>query len=322
MLARLALVVVAGAGVQEAAAQGSYPARAVRLLVPYPPGGGTDITSRTVAQRLGETWGQPVVVENRGGANGIIGTDLGAKAKPDGYTLVVVIASHAINASLYRNLPYDSTADFTPISLMARYPFIMTSTASLPVKSVKDLIALAKARPGQLSYASSGNGSGPHLGFELFKSAARIDVVHVPYKGRGSRQHRSRVGAGPVDVQQLPRRDAADQGGQAARAGRHQREALSGHARAADAGGIGPRRLRRDGVVLAARTGRHAAAVVVKVQADVAAALRMPAVHARLSGEGAEPVGSTPEQMGKFMAAEIQKWAKVVRDAKVTTEAF
>src|SRR6185295_3032950 len=112
----LALVVVAGAGVQEAAAQGAYPARAVRLLVPYPPGGGTDITSRTVAQRLGEVWGQPVVVENRGGANGIIGTDLGAKAKPDGYTLVVVIASHAINASLYRNLPYDSTGDFTPIS--------------------------------------------------------------------------------------------------------------------------------------------------------------------------------------------------------------
>src|SRR5262249_6167837 len=144
-----------GGGIHDATAQSPYPARAVRLLVPYPPGGGTDITSGTVAQRLSEAWGQPVVVENRGGANGIIGTDLGAKSKPDGYTLLVVIASHPINASLYRNLPYDSTADFTPICLMARYPFILTSTAFLPVKSVKELIALAKARPGQLSYASS-----------------------------------------------------------------------------------------------------------------------------------------------------------------------
>ena len=155
------------------------------MLVPFPPGGGTDITARLVAQRLSEAWGQPVMVENRGGANGIIGTDLGAKAKPDGYTLIVVIASHAINPSLYRNLPYDTATDFTPITLMARYPFILTATASLPVRTVKELIALAKARPGELSYASSGNGSGPHLGFELFKSAARINVVHVPYKGAG-----------------------------------------------------------------------------------------------------------------------------------------
>ncbi|HEV7393532.1 MAG TPA: tripartite tricarboxylate transporter substrate binding protein, partial [Burkholderiales bacterium] len=168
-----------------ALAQVVYPNRAVRVVVPFPPGGGTDIISRTVAQRLSETWGQPVIIDNRGGANGIIGTDLGAKAKADGYTLLVVIATHAINPSLYRKLPYDTAADFAPITLMAQYPFILTIHPSLPAKTVREFIALAKTKPGQLSYASSGNGSGPHLGFELLKKVARIDVVHVPYKGAG-----------------------------------------------------------------------------------------------------------------------------------------
>src|SRR5687768_644074 len=163
----------------------AYPSRPVRLIVPFPPGGGTDIISRTVAQKLSEGWGQPVVVDNRGGANGLIGTELAARAKPDGYTLLVVIATHAINPSLYRKLPYDTAKDFAPVTLMAQYPFILTIHPALPAKTVKELIALAKARPGQLSYASSGEGSGPHLGFELFKSAAKIDVVLVPYKGAG-----------------------------------------------------------------------------------------------------------------------------------------
>jgi tripartite-type tricarboxylate transporter receptor subunit TctC len=157
-----------------------YPSRTVRMIVPFPPGGGTDIVSRTVAQKLNETWGQPVVVDNRGGANGIIGTDLAAKSRPDGYTVVVVIATHAINPALYPKLPYDSTADFAPVTLMAQYPFILTVHPSVPAKSVRELVALAKARPGQLSFASSGNGSGPQLAFELFKSMARVDIVHVP----------------------------------------------------------------------------------------------------------------------------------------------
>ena len=178
-----AAALIAGAS-GDAMAQ-SFPTRPVRMIVPYPAGGGTDIISRTVAQKLGEKWGQQVIVDNRAGANGIIGTDLAAKSKPDGYTLVVVIATQAINPALYPKIPYNSETDFAPVSLMAQYPFILTTHPSVPAKSVREFIALAKKRPGELSYASSGNGSGPHLGFELFKSIASINVVHIPYKGAG-----------------------------------------------------------------------------------------------------------------------------------------
>ena len=319
LLARLVLL-AAAAGAGDAVAQATYPARAVRLLVPYPPGGGTDITSRAVAQRLGEAWGQPVVVENRGGANGIIGTDLGAKARPDGYTLVVVIASYAINASLYRSLPYESVSDFAPVTLMARYPFILTATASLPVKSVKELIALAKARPGQLSYASSGNGSGPHLGFELFKTAAKIDVVHVPYKGAGPANIDLRSG----QVQLMFNNFLAAM--PLIKDGRLRVLAVTSEKRSQVMPALPT--LAESGLPGFDVTGWYSLlapagtppAIVARVQGDVAAALKVPAVHARLAGEGAEPVGSSPAEMGKFLAAEIRKWAGVIRAAGITPE--
>jgi tripartite-type tricarboxylate transporter receptor subunit TctC len=304
----------------EAAAQVPYPNRAVRVVVPFPPGGGTDIISRTVAQRLSETWGQPVIIDNRGGANGIIGTDLGAKAKPDGYTLLVVIATHAINPSLYRKLPYDTATDFVPITLMAQYPFILTVHPSLPAKTVREFIALAKTKPGQLSYASSGNGSGPHLGFELFKSVARIDVVHVPYKG-----------AGPANVDLISGQVQAMFNNFLAampqiKAGRLRVLAVTSAKRSpvmpelptlAESGLPGFEVTGWYALLAPAGTPRDIAG---KVQADVAGALRVPAVHSRLSSEGAEPVGSTPDQFAKFLAAEIRKWSTVVRDAKVTPE--
>src|SRR5688572_22251250 len=162
----------------------NYPAKPIRIIVPWPPGGGTDLISRTVAHKLGESLGQTVIVENRAGANGIIGADAAAKAAPDGYTAMITIASHAINPTLYRKLPYN-TADLQPVSLLAEYPFVLTVHPSLPMKTTRELIAFAKARPKQLSYASSGNGSGPHLGMELFRGASGIDIVHIPYKGAG-----------------------------------------------------------------------------------------------------------------------------------------
>ena len=297
----------------------AYPTRTVRLIVPFPPGGGTDIISRTVAQKLGEGWGQTVVVDNRGGANGVIGTEAAARAKPDGYTLLVVIATHAINPSIYRKLPYDSAKDFAPVSLMAQYPFIVTIHPSLPPKTVKELIALAKARPGQLSYASSGEGSGPHLGFELFKSAAKIDVVHVPYKG-----------AGPANIDLIS--------GQVQLMFNNFLAAMphikSGRLRVLAVTGARRSQVMPELPTLAESvpgfdvTGWYALlapaetpqAIVSKVQADTAAALRAPAVTARLSGDGAEPVGSTPEQLAKFIAAETQKWAKVVKAAGIKPE--
>jgi len=315
-----ALLLALAAAAASAQTPPQYPVRAVRIIVPFPPGGGTDIISRTIAQKLNEAWAQPVIVDNRAGANGIIGTEMLAKAKPDGYTLGVVIANHAINPSLYANLPYDTLRDFAPITLMAQYPYILTVHPSLPAKSVREFIALAKARPGQLSYASSGNGSGPHLGMELLKSTAKIDVVHVPYKGASPANadllagqvqvmfnnflaampfitsHRLRVLA--VTTEQ--RSKAMPELPTIAESGLPGFDVKSYYAMIAPAG------------------TPHA--IVSKIQADVAAALRVPAVNTRLTAEGAEPVGSTPEQLGKLLKEEIQKWSRVVREAHVKPE--
>jgi len=318
----LLLAVAAGYAAGQQPASASYPNRAVRLVVPFPPGGGTDIISRTVALKLNEAWSQPVIVDNRAGANGIIGTELVAKAKPDGHTLGVVIANHAINPSLYPKLPYDTLRDFVPVTLMAQYPYIITIHPSVPAKSVRELIALAKSKPGALSYASSGNGSGPHLGMELFKSMAKIDIVHVPYKGASPANadllagqvqvmfnnflaampfitsHRLRV----LAVTSAERSKVMPQLPTVAESGLPGFDVKSYY-----------------GIIAPAGTPP---AIVSKVQSEVAAALRVPAVNGRLTGEGAEPVGSTPEQFGKLLQAEIQKWAKVVREAKVKPESF
>jgi len=299
-----------------------YPTRAVRIVVPFPPGGGTDIISRTVAQKLNEVWGQPVIVDNRAGANGVIGTDLVAKAKPDGYTLGVVIANHGINPALYSKLPYDSLRDFSPVTLMAQYPYILTVHPSLPARSVKEFIALAKARPGALSYASSGNGSGPHLGMELFKSAAKVDIVHVPYKGASPAN--TDLLAGQVQVMfnnflaAMPfiksdrlrvlavttstRSKVMPELPTLAESGLPGFDVKSYYALLAPAG--------------------TPPAIVTRIQGDTAAVLRIPAVNQRLSAEGAEPVGSTPEALTKLLEAEIQKWSKVIREAQVKPETF
>jgi tripartite-type tricarboxylate transporter receptor subunit TctC len=317
---RAVLIVALAIVSSGAAAQATYPTRAVRIVVPFPPGGGTDIISRTVAQKLSETWGQPVIVDNRAGANGIIGTDLGSKAKPDGYTLLVVIATHAINPALYRKLPYDTASDFVPVTLMAQYPFILTIHPSLPPKTVKELIALAKTRPGQLSYASSGNGSGPHLGFELFKSTAKIDVVHIPYKGAGPAN--IDLISGQVQLMFNNFLAAMPQ----IRAGKLRVLAVTSAKRSPVMPDLAT--MAEAGLPGFDVTGWYAllapagtpAAIVNKVQADVANALRVPALNERLSSEGAEPVGSTPQQFGTFLAAEIRKWGKVISDARVTPE--
>ena len=164
-------------------AQPAYPQKPIRLVVPFPPGGGTDILARLFGQKMSEMLSQPIIIDNRGGAGGTIGTDIAAKAPPDGYTLILVSGSHAINPGLYPKLPYDSVNDFAPITQIATSPGILVVNPSLPVKSVKDLIALARAKPGQINYASAGSGTPPHLAGELFKVMAKIDMVHVPYKG-------------------------------------------------------------------------------------------------------------------------------------------
>jgi len=177
-------VAVACAGVVAVAGAQSYPSKPVRLIVPYPPGGGTDIFARLVGAKLSESLGQPFVIEQRPGAAGVIGADAAAKSAPDGYTIVIGQASNlAINASLMKKLPYDPVRDFAPITRVAMSPNLLVVHPSLPVRSVKDLVALAKARPGAINYASAGNGSPGHLAAEYFRKIAKIDVVHIPYKG-------------------------------------------------------------------------------------------------------------------------------------------
>ena len=300
----------------------NYPLRPVRIVVPYPPGGGTDIVARTVAQKLAEILGQPVVVDNRAGANGIIGTDQVAKSKPDGYTLLITIASHAINPTLYPNLPYDTIADLAPVSLLAEYPFVITVHPSLPVKTVRDFIAFAKAHPNQLSYASSGNGSGPHLGMELFNTMAGIEMVHVPYKGAGAAMTDLVSGQVPVFLNNFLA------GMPMIRAGKLRALAVSSQRRStampelptvADAGVPGYSVTGWYGLLV---PGATPAPIVNTLHDGVVKALKSKDVSERLSGEAAEIVGSTPQQFAAHLRSEIEKWAAVIKKAGVRAESY
>ncbi len=226
---------VSGVDAQRASIAQSYPTKPIRMIVAYPPGGGTDIVGRMVAQKLAENFGQTVVIDNRGGAAGNIGSEIAARSAPDGYTILMGnVAPNAINVSLYAKLAYDPVRDFAPVSLVASTPNILVVQPALAVKTVSDLVALAKAKPGTLNYPSAGLGSSSHLAGELFDSLASVKMVHIPYKGGGPALTDLLGRAGAADVRNHARRDAARQVGQIARDCGHQRAALAGHARAAD----------------------------------------------------------------------------------------
>ena len=316
------LIVVALALVAGVAAAQNYPAKPIRIVVPFPPGGGTDLVARTVAQKMNETLGQTAVVDNRAGANGIIGADLVAKAPADGYTVMITIASHAINPTLYPKLPYDTLGDLAPVSLLAEYPFVITVHPSMPVKTIKEFVAFAKSRPGQLSFASSGNGSGPHLGMELFANMAGISMVHVPYKGAG--QAMTDLVSGQVQV--FLNNFLA--GMPMIRAGKLRALAVSSSKRSTaapelptvvEAGVPGYVVTGWYGMFVPAATP---APVVATLHAATVKALRSKDVSERLSNEAAEIVASTPQQFAEFLKAEIAKWAGVIRKAKVRLEAL
>ncbi len=304
-----------------AASAQNYPSRPLRIVVPYPPGGGTDVVARTVAQKLTELLGQPVIVDNRAGANGIIGSDVVAKAPADGYTVLIAIATHAINPTLYAKLPYN-TADLAPVSLLAEYPFVITVHPSLPVKTTGELIAFAKSRPNQLSYASSGNGSGPHLGMELFKSMAGIDMVHVPYKGAG--QAMTDLISGQVEV--FLNNFLA--GMPMIKAGKLRALAVTGRQRSGAAPELPT--VAEAGVPGYAVTGWYGMLVPAATPASVVRALHDGTVRAlkskdvseRLANEAAVIVAGTPQQFADFLKTEIDKWASVISQARVRPEAY
>jgi tripartite-type tricarboxylate transporter receptor subunit TctC len=302
-----------------AAAQSAYPAKTVRIIVPFPPGSGADITTRLVAPKLGEALGQQFIVDNRAGAAGNIGAEVVARSPADGYTLLTAPASSAISQTLYTKLSYDLVKDFEPIALMAGVPFMLVVHPSLPAKNVKDLVALAKAKPGQLTYGSTGNGSSPHLTTEMLKLQTGIDIDHEPYKGT------------PPAVTDL----------------------LSGNITFMFANSLSvlphvqTQRLRALGVTSAKRStgtpnlptiaesypgfesGTWFALlapagtprdVVTRINGAVAKVVQMPDVRDKIVAQGGEPLSGTPQQVGTYIRAEVAKWGKVVRASGAKVE--
>jgi tripartite-type tricarboxylate transporter receptor subunit TctC len=300
-------------------AQG-YPAKPVRMIASSSPGSAVDIVARIVAQKLGEQLGQQVIVDNRAGAGGNLGAELAAKSAPDGYTLFMGTPAHAINTGLYRKLNYDLTRDFAAVSQVTSGQYVIVVHPSLPVKSVKELIALARTKPGQLNYASAGNGNATHLAGELFNSATHVKLVHVPYKGSGPAL--TDLVGGQVQLMFCNLTAALPQ----VKSTRIRALAVTGRTRASaapdlptvmEAGVPGYVVVSWFGVLVPAATPRE---LITRLNTDVARAMGAPDIRERLAGEGAEPTVGTPEQFAAFVKAEITQWTKVIRDAGIVAE--
>jgi len=299
-----------------AGAQSTYPTKPVRLVVPFPAGGTTDILARAAAQKLSEAWGQQVIVDNRPGAGGNIGAELVAKAPPDGYTLLMgTVGTHAINASLYSKLPYDHVKDFAPAILVAGVPNVLVVNPSLPVNSVADLIAYAKANPGKLNFASSGSGTSIHLSGELFKTLAGVQMTHVPYKGSAPALTDLMGGQVQLMFDNLPSSLAF------IKAGKLRALAVTSTSRAAalpdvptmiEAGVPGFEASSWFGIVAPAGTPREA---VMRINGDVAKWLASPDARERLSSQGAIAAGGSPEDFARHIASDTAKWARVVKES-------
>ena len=315
----IAAALLALAGV--AVAQGAYPGRPVTLVVPFPPGGGTDTGARSVAQKLGAKWGQTVIVENKGGAAGMIGADMVAKAKPDGYTLLMGnIGTQAINPSLYKKMPYDAATAFVPITLVAELPLAMMVNPAVPAKTAREFIALAKREPGKLSYSSSGAGGAPHLAAEMFKEATGTFIVHVPYRGGGPA-----IGdliAGHVQLSFMTVLEASGH----IKAGKLRALAVTGSQRVpalpevptlAEAALPGFNSISWIGVLAPAGTPKE---IVDKVASDVHEVLASDDVKLKLIELGAVPAGTTPAQFQALIASDRKRYEQVIKDKKISVD--
>ena len=317
LLAGALCLPAAGAAAADAA---PYPSRPVRMIVPYAPGGGADTLARYIGQALGDSFGQSFVIDNRVGGGTIIGSELAAKAPPDGYSIIMVASTHAVVSSLYKSLPYDPVRDFAPIVRVASAPNILVVHPALAASSVKELVALAKAKPGELIYASSGNGGGSHLAMELLRSIARIDMVHVPYKGTG-----------PAMIDLLSGQAKLMFGGMIGtvthvRSGRLRAIAISSAARSAavpevptvaESGYPEYEATTWYGMLAPAKTP---APVVQALNTRTATVLKDARLQQRIAAQGADASHNTPEQFAAYIRTEQVKWAKVVRESGAKPE--
>jgi tripartite-type tricarboxylate transporter receptor subunit TctC len=297
-----------------------YPSKPVRFIVPYPPGGGTDVIARIVQPRLAEGLGQPVVIENRGGAGGAVGTELAAKSAPDGYTLLFTLSSHTINPLLYK-LPYDVERDFVPVSLIVSVPQLIAANPNAPAATLRDMVVVARKDPGRYPYASVGNGTPSHIAGELLKLQAGIHMVHVPYKGGGPAVLDGISGQVPFIIVSAP--------------------AALGQVRAGKLRGLAVTTLKRtpaapeiptvaeelglpdyevDSWYAMFAPARTPPAIVARMQKEVARTVQLPDVKQKLLEQGADSVGSTPEELDKVVRSELKRWAEVIRAAGIKLE--
>lgn len=315
-----AAALLALAGGVHAQSTAPYPTRPIRLIVPFAPGGGTDITARSIALKLGERWGQQVVVDNRPGANGTIGVDLAAKSAPDGYTLTMISSSHAVNVNLLKTVPYDLLKDLAPVTQATRQPYSLVIHPSLPAKSVKQLIALAKARPGDLNFGSSGAGGLSHLAGALFGSLARINIVHIPYKGGNP----ALIDVIAGQIQMLF--STLLQANPHIRSGKLRALAVTTAKRwpgtpelptMMEAGVAGYEVTQWYGMLAPAKVPPD---ITTRLNQEIARILHDPEVGKRLAADGAEAVGNTPEEFGAHIRSEVAKYAKIIRQIGLKAE--
>jgi tripartite-type tricarboxylate transporter receptor subunit TctC len=297
-----------------------YPSKAIRLIVPFPPGGSTDLVARVVGQKMADSWGKQVVIDNRPGANGMIGSDIVAKANPDGYTIVLgTIGPMAINASLYK-MPYDILKDLAPITYTANIANVLVVNPTLAAKDVRELIALARTRPGPLTFGSSGTGGAPHMAVELFKLLAKVNIVHVPYKGGGPAMADLVSGQISGSFASMPSAIAFIKSGKLRAlgvSGVKRSPALPDVPTVSEAGVSGFSVLDWQGLFTTAKTPPE---IVNKLNAESVRILALPDVVERLTAAGVDIQTTTPKAWGEFVAAEISKWSRVVKEAGVKVE--
>ncbi len=299
----------------------NYPNKPIRLIVPFPPGGGNDVIARLIAQKLSDRFGQQVVVDNKAGANGIVGLQALMQSPADGYTLAVAAAGPmAVNPSLYDKLPYDPTKDFSPITNMVNYPLLLVVHPSVPVKTTLDLVNLAKAKPKQLFFASPGSGNSGHLAGELFNNMAQVQTVHVPYKGQGPALSDLLTGQVQMLYSSIPSVLPQVRSGQlnALAVGSAKRlPSLPDIPTLAETGVPGYEAYSWVGIVAPAKTPK---AIVTRLNQEIVDILKQKDVAEKLNQQGALPVGDTPEQFGAYIKAEIDKWGAVVRAANIKAD--
>jgi tripartite-type tricarboxylate transporter receptor subunit TctC len=297
-----------------------YPSKPVRLILPFPPGGGTDILGRLIGERLAANLGQPVVVDNRGGAGGNLGAEAAARAAPDGYTLLLAAPTIAISPSLYAKLAYDPLKDLAPISLVATVPNVMVTHPSVPARTLQEFIALAKAKPGELNFGSGGRGTSNHLGGELFNLVAGVKLVHVPYKGVNLAMNDVLAGNVQLVLIGIPAVAPHIRSGRLralAVVAPQRASALPDVPTAAEAGLPGFEVTTWYGVLAPAGTPR---AIIVRLNSELVRIMHMPELQPRLADMATEPRTGTPEEFGAYLREEIAKWAEVIRKAGIRPE--